>query len=345
VLLTLGVPLGFTAIAGDLGVAMLARSQVQNALDAGALGGAAYFDQTSSGVTTAIARATSLVTVNHSLGQTVTIDSIETGILNESTGNQFTVSSDPTVINALRINGTRYGVATPFGALLGRDSLNPTTISVAAQPPQVGAGSEDCYLPLAVPDCILDNISNYESQGFHFNSANQDNTGWATLTSSASASAVNNQITATDFCGGLGLAQAGNDVYLNNGTLASALSSMDSAIENSSKTWSSENKGNWGTLPAQMANSSINHTKYGHVIQGPIIMFHDDSGGACASATQFNQQKVITGFVWGVIYDVSANGSDKNIRMKLDLTHKYAVGNSGGGNGNVGWPPPPVLAQ
>jgi Flp pilus assembly protein TadG len=344
VLLSLGVTLGFTALTVDLGTAMLARAQVQNAVDAGVLGGVAYFDTTSSGMSTAISRAQTLVASNTALGSPITVKTVEVGEVDKATGYTFKVTSDPKVANALRINGAELGVATPFGALLGRADLNPKAVAVAVGGAPTGAGSEDCYLPLAVPDCILDNLSTYEAKGYRLNSANLDNTGWATLPpQTANASNVKQQIEATNFCGALGLAQAGHLVNLNNGELTTALSSIASAVSASGTTWDSSA---WGALPQpRMTGSAIPAAQYGRVIQGPIILFHDDSGGVCASATQFNQSKKITGFVWGVIYDVSTTGSNKNIRMKLDLTHKYNVGNSGGGIGNVTFTQPPTLVQ
>jgi hypothetical protein len=343
VLLTVGTLFGFTAFGVDLGVATLGRAQVQNALDAGVLGGAAYFDGTASGVTTAVSKAQELVAENAALGLAVSVTEVRVGQRDASTGYQFQLTSDPALANSLQMDGTLPDVRMPFGAFLGRGSLDLHVTSVSHQPPPTGAGSEDCYLPLAVPDCVLDNLATFEAKGFRFNSANQDNTGWATLPpQTANASNVKEQIQAPNFCGSLGLARAGNLVSLNNGELASALSTFSSAVSASTTSW---NATKWGALPARMANSSIPVAKYGRVIQGPIILFHDDTGGVCASATQFNQTKTITGFVWGVIYDVSASGGDKNIRMKLDLSHGYNIGNSGGGIGNVTFPTPPTLVE
>jgi hypothetical protein len=346
VLSTLGVTLGVTAIGVDVGVAMLARSQLQNAVDAGVLGGVAYLDATPAGVATAKSRARELVAANQALGGPVTVDAIEVGEIDATTGNRFQATSDPAAANAIRVRGARLGIPTPFGALYGRSQLGAATTAIAAQPPLEGAGKEDCYLPLAVPDCVLEHVAAYEAKGFQFASSNQDNTGWATLADGASEGDIANQIASPDFCGGLGTAQVGGSVHLSNGELASALSAMAAAIEASPATWSSEDQGYWGPLPAQMANSSIAAPRYGHVVQGPVLLFHDDSGGSCAAATPFDgSRRAITGLVWGVVYDVAAAGPKKNIRMKLDLTHQFAVGGGGGGIGNVAWQPPPVLFQ
>jgi hypothetical protein len=241
----------------------------------------------------------------------------------------------------MQITGNRAGILAPFGALMGHDTLTARSRSTASQGGVTPAGASDCFLPIAVPSCVMGNTALYESKGWQMSSANDDNAGWADLTGPPNASGIRNQLQQTDFCG-TATATVGSQVYLQNGTVTSALQEIGTQLNASSQTW---NSSRWGTLPAQMAGSAVTVAHYGRVIQGPVIVFDDGGAGACGSSIQFNQHKTIWGFVWGVVYDVKTSGNPKTIQMHLDLTHEVKGGTKGGGQGKLMFTEPPVLVQ
>jgi len=328
---------GFTALAVDLGVATVARAQVQNGVDAAAHGGAAYLDGTQAGMLAADYRAREIAAQNHSLGVDIAVSSVETGYI-DPTG-AFVASADLAVVNAIRVSGVRNGIAAPFGALLGIHQLTASARAVGVRPPPEGAGAADCYLPLAIPACVLGNTAFFESQGFEFSSAGQDNIAWA-MPGAVNAASVVSQLTAPNNCSST--VSVNDTVNLNNGQIAAAMQAVGLAIESSLQTW---NTTRWGPMPAQMPGSSVLPALYGRVIQGPVMLFDDGGVGTCAASTQFTGSRPIVGFVWGAIYDVKATGGNKRIQMKLDLTHVYEGGSGGGGVGNVTYQPPPRITE
>ena len=71
-----------------------------------------------------------------------------------------------------------------------------------------------------------------------------------------------------------------------------------------------------------------------------------NAGGTCGDDIQFNQNQTLTGFAWGVVYDVNTQGSNKNIRMKVDFTNLYMVGTQPGPlPSNILYNAPPILVQ
>ncbi|MBW2258737.1 MAG: hypothetical protein JRI25_29715, partial [Deltaproteobacteria bacterium] len=180
-----------------------------------------------------------------------------------------------------------------------------------------------------VPDCYL-GINDIEDYALRMSSANEDNAGWARVGASPNAEYIVNQLDGQCEDGPASVFDA---VGLQNGEVTTALHKIDKMLEESDETW---DESKWGPLPLPMGSvpedgdSKSVVRNYGNVVEGVVILFSPD-GGICGAETQFNDFAQITGFAWGVLYDVDDHGDGKNIRMKLDLTYDHEGGTYGGG--------------
>jgi hypothetical protein len=330
-ILTLMPMLGFTALVTDIGVLQYAHTQLQAGVDAAALGGVAYFDGTHEGVHIAVAKAREYGAMNTVLGEPIQLSEYDVlpGYYDPDQG-RFITTWHPSLANALYINGDVSEVRTIFAlAAFGQHFMQTDATALAKAIQEPGVGFAPCYLPVAVPDCYL-GVEDIEDYALRMSSANEDNAGWGRVGQLPDAEYIKNQL------GGQcseSPASVFDLVGLQNGQVTTALQKIDSLIENSPDAW---DESKWGAMPPPMgtvpepddAVSSVNN--YGNVVEGVVILFNP-AGGICGEATQFNDFAQITGFAWGVIYDVDAHGDGKNIRMKLDLTYEYEGGTNGGG--------------
>ncbi|MBW1879529.1 MAG: hypothetical protein JRJ84_14295, partial [Deltaproteobacteria bacterium] len=199
-----------------------------------------------------------------------------------------------------------------------------------------------CYLPFAIPECFLDDVD-AELMELRMSSAGVDNTGWANPYGAVNDTSVLAQL---DGQCDQEPAEVEEPVYLQNGQMNTAYQRIREILDSNSEVWDAAK---WGPLPPQMGSaddpeaeepkhSVSTVTNYGGVIQGPIIIF-EPGGGECGASTQFNQTAPITGFAWAVVYDVDDQGSEKNLRVHLDLTYEYEYGGGPGGadGANVIW--------
>jgi len=295
---------GFSALVIDIGMLQVERTQLQNALDASALAGVGYDVEQS----------------------------------------HFVSSWDPEFANALYVESELTGIGTIFASVaFGVDFLSVQRSSIARAGTYYPAGESPCFLPFAIPECFLDDVD-AELMALRMSSANIDNTGWADPSAEVTDTSVISQLGGQ--CDGEP-AVTGEPVYLQNGQMTSAYQVIREMLDGSSDGWDTVK---WGPLPPQMGSegdpdviegekySVSTVTNYGGVIQGPIIIF-EPGGGVCGESTQFNQTAPITGFAWAVVYDVDDTGSEKNIRVHLDLTYDYEYGTGPGGadGANVIW--------
>jgi Flp pilus assembly protein TadG len=319
--------LGFVALVVDIGILQTAHTELQLSTDASALAATALLDRTSEGITAARTEAIYVASLNRVMGQPLSIqsDDLLFGRFDSET-KRFVSETDPKKIDAVRVQSDVQKLDTFFAAAaFGKKFTETRATSIAATTANSGPGSARCYLPVAIPDCYLADTTR-QQYVLRMASAGVDNAGWAEVGGSPSAATVVEQL--SDGCSS-GTAYVGDTVGLNNGQITSAMHQVDDLIESSSAWW---DPAQLGAIPAAMPGSTVFKPAYGKIFEGPIIIFTPPSGTVCGSSTQFNQSAPISGFAWGVVYDVDSSGTDKDIRILLDLSY---VNDGGTGSGGI----------
>jgi len=347
--LILVVLMGFAALVIDLGYARFIKGQLQSAADAAAMAGAQVLDGTNAGMSEARTTAVAVAALNNAHGTAVTLDP-NTGngsgggvVLGIWDGDSFTASTDATKVNAVRVNLADEGVETFFSsAIWSKGPMEASVISTAQAQDAVGAGGVDWYWPFGMPDCLFETKSDsaIQSMTLVLNPDGADNTGWMAIGDTINASWAKNHLAnaadcMADYFSGAEVSEdcEGADVSdwadTSNGTIDAGLGELDTLMEASGRSWDSSV---YGTMPKQDTNSSIAKAKYGRVLEGPFPIL-DASDEYCTSkGGKWGKNFQVTGFVWGVMYDVMTKGSNKGIKIKLDLSHVYDVGSSVGGS-------------
>jgi hypothetical protein len=184
---------GLLAFSLNVGNMMHSRAALHLATDAAALAGAGSINGTSLGLESISATANAFAT-SHFLGKEQVIitpaKDIETGIWSFSLAT-FTPSTEPTLVNAVRVSGGRdssgdhnQALAVHFGAFLG----DKTTTNVRASSIAVGGGpASSCSVPLVLAECAVTGGSGGGGlqcdQDLHleFNNDKDDNVGFTNL--------------------------------------------------------------------------------------------------------------------------------------------------------------------
>jgi Flp pilus assembly protein TadG len=334
------VLLGFAALVVDLGNARVIRAQMQSVADAAALGSAPFLDGTDDGITNARQSAVDIATLNQvrTLGYVALDDNTANNangdvVVGTWDGAAFTATTTATDVNAIQVRVQNDAVGTYFAVgAFGQQTMAVGSGSIAqVQTQTFGAGEVDCYLPLALPDCIFDTYSDEDLEDLTFvlNPAGVDNTGWVSVGTTANANDIKDQLAD---CTNSGSASVEDDAYLNNGVISSAVTEVVTVLEDSTSSWDT---GEYGAQPSQWSSSTLDAADYGNVIEGPVILF-DGGEEYCTSGGSWNGSHDITGFAWGVLFDVDNTGSasTKNIRMRISLG-EHDMGTDLGGS-NVG---------
>jgi hypothetical protein len=329
---------GFTALGVEGTLAWITRMELQNALDAGTKAGATFLDGTSGGITLAQQNAVTIANRNTAGGQVLSITTadVETGVYTSGVG--FAPGGTPATVNALRIvHSVDVGTSFASGAF-DTPVLRPTATAIGLRA-AVGAGEADCFLPIAVPECVIEDLAGtgtLEDTMFVFGSSGVNNAAWVgDSTTTPSASWLQSQISsiADGTCAGHTVS-VGTDVGLNNGVVVPALDELDDAVESSTTTWSSSI---WGSLPAQWSDSDIDPAKFGNVIEANIVMI-DVPGWCDAGGGPLSGNAPVAGFVKGAVYDVHWQGGaapTKRFGMRIDLTTLTEGTDAGGPNFGV----------
>ncbi|MBT3219658.1 MAG: hypothetical protein HN348_11250, partial [Proteobacteria bacterium] len=170
---------------------------------------------------------------------------------------------------------------------------------------------------------------------------------WASIYSNPNANDLRDQI--YDPCEA-GAATVGDIVTMNRGTITSALQEVETQLIASDLWWDEDL---WGEHPPADTSTTFYQSTsctgsaggcYGQVIEGPIMLFN--SGTPCGADTQFEKQQVLTGFAYAVIFDVTTQGSSKDIRAIIDMSNEWFEGKQPGPlDTNVLWDAPPGLVR
>ncbi len=337
--------LGMGALVVDIGYARLVHVQLQGAVDAAAHAGVAYLDGTAEGMEYAVDGAVTFGAMNFADGQPVELDpdtEIELGVWD---GSEFFVSEDPEEVNAVRVVAGAEGLQTWFaGAAFGRSELATNATAIAVMPASEPAGAIECYIPLAVPDCLFEKYPDQQiiDVDLELNSDKNDNAGWALVGNDpSSASAIRDHL---ENCTQEGEIELMDVTRLNNGTLTSTLKALADQIATSETTF---DESTFGPIGDPYEKSDVDKAgAYGKSFEGPLIVF--DGGDDCDNV-KYTQDQDITGFVWGSVYDVQSTGAvaSKNIAVRLDVAHEYAEGTAGGGtlDQGISYQPPIMLVH
>lgn len=139
-----------TILAVDVGMLMTARSQAQNAADAGALAGAValvfddYDDRSANGPAVQNALAAASATANGVIGQTVSIMPADVTFPNDPNGLPNWVR-----VQVFRTGGRGNPVSTTIGGLFGMPQADIGATATAEAAP---ANAETCVKPFTIPD-------------------------------------------------------------------------------------------------------------------------------------------------------------------------------------------------
>lgn len=329
------IVLGFAALSVDMGYRAMVQVQLQHTTDAAALAATQYLDGTAGGEAAARSMATHVAQRNRVNGRPLVLDGNEANLSDGDVvlgtwdpAGGFTASADVTEANTVRVNGFAEMDTLFARVAFGRDELGVRSTSIAQKPPAVAAGKVSCYLPLAVPDCMLDTYTAAELQALTLvlNPAGLDTVGWGRGGASPNANWTRDQLYDCDASGQVGV---GDLVGLQNGTATSALPDVDTLIEASSTAWDTDR---WGALPAQQLHSAVSAANYGNTLEGVMLLF-DGGPDYCTSGGAYNGYETITGFVWGAVYDVITTGpvATRNIHVRLDLSEQRVLGEGSGG--------------
>ena len=300
--MTLMTLIGFGAISVDLGLLQLTRYHTQQAADAAVLAAVGRLDGTAEGITAAIASAVEIGNANGVMGTfTLKADQVEFGSYDDETGALVFGDAhglDPKTVNVVRVSATASGITAAFAAAaFGRTELFTGAVATATRDAGGGAGAVDCFLPLAVAACLVEQDDTVVG-GLELvlSPAGIDNAGWGRPGANPNASTE----IANVISGGTG-------------------TTWDPTV--------------YGAIPGQMAGSSVDPASYGNTIEGPILVFDGGPGYCSGGGGAFNGTEDIIGFVWAAVYDVRATGaaSEKNIILKLDKTIVREVGTQPGG--------------
>lgn len=329
VALSMTVTMGMAAISVDLGFARVVRVELGNAAEAAAHAGAAQLDGTDAGVVAA--RTTAILVGNqHRAGGTpveLTSSDVVTGIWDADAGT-FTPSSVAESVNAVRVDAARPELGLFFAPVAFAQDTVSVGASAVALASHTGAGEVECFLPMAIPQCHLD--EGLESAGyvdFKVNPPSEDNIGWARPSGTPNAAWTRDQI---GNCEADGSAAIGDSVGLQNGTIPNAINAMVDAMVASDTTWETPAL---GTIPGQRLGSELTSEQYGRTLEGPVFVF-DGGDEYCNGGGQFNGTEVITGFAWAVVYDVENNGAaqERTMYVRIDTVREHDYGTSTGGD-------------
>jgi len=327
---SLVVLLGFGALVVDVGYMRIVEAQLKNAADASSHAATQLLDGTDEGVEAARSVAMELARRNKANGKSVSLDANTAGLTDgglvlgeyDFEAQDFYPDGEVEDLNSARVSVDDSAVQAAFSSLaFGREGLRAEAVTTSARPVGGGAGGVECFLPLAVPSCTFDEHpeGEWNTIEFHFSSANDDNLGWGYIGEHPNASNVGDQLAD---CQDHGEVTVDDIVHLNNGVITSALKSLTSLVSTSPTSWDADL---WGPMPEQDDASDVSN--YGGTWERPLIIFDADD----CSNLGFTHSETITGFAWGVVYDVSWKGSDKMVKMRIETMEERDIGTQGGG--------------
>lgn len=361
--LAFSVLLGFSAVAVDVGMIRLADTQLQASLDAAAFSGANEFDGTTTGVAKAITRTKTVADLNRVLDTNLNLptSAITTGYHNKSDG---TFSPYPGVdvkfVNSVRVSYS----PPPVSSILGQVAFGTAgyTISARSQAvrPRGTAKSSNCFLPFAVPKCLVEQSllagANPKPLWFYVSSDNSDSVAYANFVANPSNQDVMSMIQGQ--CdSSAGTLEIGDPLYVNNGALNNVFTYIETSLNNlNSHPVQQWDTGMYGILPLRLGRtlaeaspigganahptlmpagsgrSSVTVPNWGTTMQGPIAVVNGGTSdtGLCEDIKFVDGGNDPAFFVdsiaWGIIFDIRAQNTGpnpRNIVVQLDIMNQH----------------------
>ncbi|MFZ5482461.1 MAG: pilus assembly protein TadG-related protein [Myxococcota bacterium] len=316
----------------DLSYAFTVKSQLQNAADAAGHAAVAELDGTRDGLDAARSAAVRWAAANEAAGERVAVDPLDDVRLGywDEGSDAFVESDDPLRVDTVVV--TARGRAPGFFAPI---AFGVIELSAAARTTVQGGGvgRVGCYLPLAVPSCLVEhNVGGICDVTLTFAPVSDKNAAWARIdeTGRPNAAWLREQL---DSCVDEE-ASVGDGMFLDNGVVTPALRTIAERIETSSYQWAPR----WGTRPAQLDGSAVSAEAYGRVVSGPVAVFESDT---CAGSP-FTRSTTVIGFAQAAIYDVRV-GANPTIRAKIVCGEE--VGTVAGGIAGTGYLAAPRFRQ
>lgn len=320
--------LGMGALAIDSSYAFFVRQQAINAADAAALAGSLAIDGTDDGLELAADRAIAMANANLAAGHEVELsgEDIEFGVWDDET-RTLIPSDDAEEIDAIAVRARIETQSLMGEAAFGHsiESVSGRAVALAAE---ARADTVDCFLPIAIPSCLIEGAGGPEAAqdiDMVLNPPGADNVGWARPDGNPNASWLKDQIRDCEYAGEV---EIGDTVDLGNGVVASAMKELATAIEDSDTSWDGET---WGAMPPQEGKSAVSGAMYGNTWEAPALVFDDDS--YCGGGGRWNGSATLSGFVGVSVYDVVTKGKaeEKTIKVRVDTTRTHKVGKGSGG--------------
>jgi hypothetical protein len=318
--------LGISAIALDLPYGMLVGDQLQAGLDSAAHAGAMRLNGTDEGMTEAAATALAFAASHTAGGHSVVVTEADLTFGTWEDDGSFVEESDPELVNGLWIT-SRSDVQALASEAAFSNAVGEVNRTAAARRDLGGAGAVECFLPLALPSCLIESYGQEGVQSIDLvlNPPSVDNVGWARPFAQPTGGWLSDQITDCEQDGGVSV---GDPVDINNGALTTGLHAMADAVAASTETW---DESVWGTLPAQNTRSGIPASDYGATLERPVLVFDGDE--YCSGDGRWNETREIIGFTWGAVFEVVTSGpvAERTLTMRLEPTIQRTFGTDTGG--------------
>ncbi|MFN7143651.1 MAG: TadE/TadG family type IV pilus assembly protein [Myxococcota bacterium] len=327
----------FVALTVDLGFARMVRQQLENTSEAAARAGSFKLDGTEEGLDAARQAALDLAAANPAGGRDVLLDRNED---NDADGDivlgywddedqSFTPSDEPELVDTVQVRARIPDLTLFFAQVAYKKASTPVSAQSRALVRTSGAGAVECFIPLALPDCVVDRyaVDGLQDITLKLNPAGIDNVGWGRPNASPNADWTRAQI---EHCEQEGEIHRGDPVGLQNGVVQSALDAMAVRVNASTTRWDTAK---WGTLPARDANSGVTAANWGKTYEGPILVFDGGSQYCVGSGGTFSGTEPLDAFLWGAVYEVVNKGKAeaKTVRLRVDVRSDYDFGTDDGG--------------
>ena len=332
---------GFVALVFDLGYARVIQSQLRVAADASASAAVYELDGTDDGLDNARAVASAVAALHEAAGQAVSLETadLECGSW-DNASRAFTVETDAELVDAMRVT-TRGESPLVFGGVLGAMSGSspgdtiPTSSSSVVIRAQEPAGAVDCYYPLAIPQCLIEEDGLSALQGYDFNSMRNASVygmqqgAFAFAGSAATDTWTRPRIQDCEYWGGATVGDTAEVRMPPNLAAMTAynntLNEIKAQLESAPTSWDTSR---WGALPAQDTDwSNLNAVKWGSTIEAPILVIDNDD---FCTGTMTGGSYSVVGFIWGAIYDVSTEasgtGDGYGVAFRVDSTDRHWKG-------------------